>query len=144
MRAAACCTPVWLPLIASVKRALCWSQRPSLSTFKLSTPIAHICFGMCLSGELLISWARSRHSLNVRCKYSPASCRVCLINTAEDPPGRLQWCECDRRAFSGSCWERCVQGGSKVSWWEVDLDQKYVSASVGCQDGRLIYLITFV
>lgn len=90
MRAAACCTPVWLRLIASVKRAPWWSPRPSLSTFKLPAPIAHICFGMCLSGELLISWARSRHSLNVRCKYSPVSCRVCLINMAEVPPGRLR------------------------------------------------------
>lgn len=93
---------------------------------------------MCLSGELLISWARSRHSLNVCCKYSPASCRGCLINMAEDPPGRSRWCECDGRRLSNS--QTRFQwlllgapraGGWKVSWREVDLQQKYVSGVSG-------------
>lgn len=44
----------------------------------------------------------------------------------------------------GPAGSAACRGGSKVNWWEVDLDQKYVSASVGCQDGRMIYLITFV
>lgn len=55
----------------------------------LSTPIAHICRGLSLSGELLISWARSSDSPNVLCKYSPVSCLMALINVAADPPGRL-------------------------------------------------------
>lgn len=44
------------------------------------SPIAHICHRLYLSGELLISWATSRDSLNVLCKYSPVSCLMCLIN----------------------------------------------------------------
>lgn len=53
------------------------------------SPIPHICHGLYLSGELLISWARSSDSLNVLCKYSPVSCLMCLINVAADPPGHL-------------------------------------------------------
>lgn len=76
-------------LIASVKPTLFTSQRQAHPTFMLSTPIAHICHGLYLSGELLISWARSRDSLNVLWKYSPVSCLMCLINMGVDPPGRL-------------------------------------------------------
>ncbi len=76
-------------LIASVKPTLCTSQRRAHPTFMLPTPIAHICCGLYLSGELLISWAWSRDSLNVLCKYSPVSCLMCLINVAVDPSGRL-------------------------------------------------------
>lgn len=76
-------------LIASVRPTLCTSQRQAHPTFLLPTPIAHISHGLYLSGELLISWARSRDSLNVLCKYSPVSCLMCLINVAADPPGHL-------------------------------------------------------
>lgn len=69
----------------------------------------------------------------------------------EDPPGRLRWCECDRRRRSRSQtrFQWVLLGeprarGCQVSWSEVDLEQKCVSASLGLQDGRMIYLITFV
>lgn len=76
-------------LIAPVRPTVCTSKRQARPTFMLCSPIAHICHGLDLSGELLISWARSRDSLNVLCKYSPVSCLMCLINVAADPPGRL-------------------------------------------------------
>lgn len=118
-------------LIASVKPTLCTSLRQAHPTFILPTPIAHICHGLYLSGELLISWARSRDSLNVFGKYSPVSCLMCLINVAVDPPGRLWYYvnqndgKCVIRRDSPtlglpqhtSCWES-VRGvkGPLINW----------------------------
>ena len=65
----------------------------------LSNPIPHICHWLYLLGESLISWAWSRDSLNVLCKYSPVSCLMCLINVPLDPPGRLWYLE-------GWVWQR--------------------------------------